>query len=435
MQGQKDFHAKVSTHFCLSERVPKQNFYRRLRDVLDWAFLRQQTRPVYSHTGQPSRDPVVFFKRVLVGRLENIGSDRRLIEQCALRLDIRYFLGYEVDEDLPWRSTISRPRQRYPAAVFEHLFDQVFRQGVTAGLVAGDPQVVDSAPVKAAASRDSLREKQAIVAPWLTVAGEPAAPVPAATVRSAPAHQLRHEATRRAKRQGVPGGLGARHPKAQLLRNKTHYSPTDPDARIFVKPGKARALNYRCRVAVDTATGTIRHLQADFADRRDSIHLPGLVPHLQTRLAANGLTLRDFVADAGYSNGFHYAFLEQRGVTPWIPVLGAYKPVAEGFAYEAEAAAFRCPAGKRLPFRHYATSQDGNWVKNYRAAYQACQQCPLKRRCTPAAPQQKFVRSAFDAAYRRAWHRQRRRAGQRMRRVRQRTVEPVFGSLLHHDGL
>ncbi|RZK23633.1 MAG: hypothetical protein EOO63_17610 [Hymenobacter sp.] len=55
--------------------------------------------------------------------------------------------------------------------------------------------------------------------------------------------------------------------------------------------------------------------------------------------------------------------------------------------------------------------------------------------CTPAAPQQKFVRSAFDAAYRRTWHRQHSRAGQQMRRVRQRTVEPVFGSLLHHYGL
>lgn len=55
--------------------------------------------------------------------------------------------------------------------------------------------------------------------------------------------------------------------------------------------------------------------------------------------------------------------------------------------------------------------------------------------CTPAAPQQKFVRAAFDAAYRRAWHRQHSRAGQQMRRVRQRTVEPVFGSLLHHYGL
>lgn len=45
------------------------------------------------------------------------------------------------------------------------------------------------------------------------------------------------------------------------------------------------------------------------------------------------------------------------------------------------------------------------------------------------------MRSAFDAAYRRVWHRQRSPQGQRMRRVRQRTVEPVFGNLLQHYGL
>jgi len=372
---------------------------------------------------------------VLVGRLENIVSDRRLIEQCALRLDILYFLCYEVDEDLPWHSTISRTRHLYPAAVFEHLFDQVFAQCVRTGLVAGDTQVVDSAPVKAAASLDSLREKPAIGAPVFRVAGQPLPQGSAPVVRAAPAHQLRREATRRAKQQAAPGGLGARHPKAQLLSNKTHYSPTDPEARISVKPGKARALNYLCSVAVDTASGLISHIQADFADRRDSLHLPDLVPRLHTRLATNELTLRDFVADTGYSNGFNYAFLEQRGITPWIPVFGAYKPAPEGFTYEAEVDAFRCPAGKLLPFRNYATSKDGTWAKNYRAAYQDCQQCPLKMSCTPAAPQQRFVRSAFDAAYRRAWHRQHSRTEERMRRVRQRTVEPVLGSLLHHYGL
>jgi transposase len=175
MQGHKQFTDKVVTRFRLSERVPPHNLYRRLSELLDWAFLRQQTRPVYSRTGQPSLDPVVVFKLVLVGRLENIASDRRLVEHCALRLDILYFLGYEVDEDLPWHSTISRTRQLYPAAVFEHLFDHVFAQCVAAGLVAGDTQAVDSAPVKANASLDRVCEKSAgpVPAPALTVAGPP----------------------------------------------------------------------------------------------------------------------------------------------------------------------------------------------------------------------------------------------------------------------
>jgi transposase len=164
MQGHKQFVGNVVLRFRLSERVPKQNLYRRLAELLDWDFLYQQTQAFYSHTGQPSLDPVVF-KLMLVNRLENLVSDRQLIEHCSLRLDILYVLGYEVDEELPWHSTISRTRQLYPAAVFEHLFNHVFAQCVAAGLVTGYTQAVDSAFVKANASLESLCEKQPADAP------------------------------------------------------------------------------------------------------------------------------------------------------------------------------------------------------------------------------------------------------------------------------
>ena len=64
-------------------------------------------------------------------------------------MELLYFLGYELDEALPWHSTVSRTRQLYPAALFEQLFDRVFSLCVQQGLVAGDTQTVDSAPVKA----------------------------------------------------------------------------------------------------------------------------------------------------------------------------------------------------------------------------------------------------------------------------------------------
>ena len=145
MQDKKLFLDKEVTHFRLSERVPRHNLYRRLAGLVDWTFLYEQTRALYSHTGQPSLDPVVFFKLVLVGRLKNLVSNKRLVEHYALRLDILLFLGYEVDEGLPWHSTVSRTRQLLPAAVFERLFDHVFAQCVARGLVAGNTQAIDSA--------------------------------------------------------------------------------------------------------------------------------------------------------------------------------------------------------------------------------------------------------------------------------------------------
>jgi len=54
------------------------------------------------------------------------------------------------------------------------------------------------------------------------------------------------------------------------LSNKTHYSPTDPDARLSCKPGKATKLNYNANIAVDTAHHIITDVQAYHADKKDS---------------------------------------------------------------------------------------------------------------------------------------------------------------------
>ncbi|HEX8506950.1 MAG TPA: transposase, partial [Hymenobacter sp.] len=219
------------------------------------------------------------------------------------------------------------------------------------------------------------------------------------------------------------------------LSNKTHYSPTDPDARISLKPGKAWALNYLCSLAVDTAKGVISYVQADLAGSRDSLHLPQLLTGLQRRLRGHDLRLRDLLADAGYANGANYALLEAAHITAWIPVFGKYKPDLDGFTYDRRTDAFTCAEGKTLPFQKYDANQDGSWHKIYWAACPDCQQCPRKPACAPRARRKQSNRTIYDAAYRRAWLRQQSRRGQCMRRVRQSTVEPVFGNLIHHYGL
>ena len=159
MQGKKDYHETLFAQFQLSERVPKHNFYRRLKEVVDLDFLYRMTKSYYGESGQKSIDPVVFFKLCLVGYLENIISDRNLIQHSSMRLDILYFLGYDIDEELPWHSTISRTRQLYPESVFEEVFTRVLRMCVDKGMVSGHTQAIDSAPVKANASMDSLELK------------------------------------------------------------------------------------------------------------------------------------------------------------------------------------------------------------------------------------------------------------------------------------
>ena len=159
MQGKKEYQEKLFANFQLSERVPAHNFYRRLKQVLDLDFLYLLTKPYYGESGQKSIDPIVFFKLCLVGYLENIISDRDLIQHSGMRLDILFFLGYDIDEPLPWHSTISRTRQLYPEEVFEEVFTKILSMCVEKGMVSGDTQAIDSAPIKANASMDTLKLK------------------------------------------------------------------------------------------------------------------------------------------------------------------------------------------------------------------------------------------------------------------------------------
>jgi len=58
----KHYEEKLFTNFQLSERVPKENFYRRLKETLDLNFLYSETKNYYGSEGQQSIDPVVFFQ-------------------------------------------------------------------------------------------------------------------------------------------------------------------------------------------------------------------------------------------------------------------------------------------------------------------------------------------------------------------------------------
>jgi transposase len=78
MQGKKIYTPKLMYQVHLDNLVPRDNFYRKLEEVLDMSFLYKDTESYYRTEGQGSIDPVVFFRMCLVGYLNNINSDRKL---------------------------------------------------------------------------------------------------------------------------------------------------------------------------------------------------------------------------------------------------------------------------------------------------------------------------------------------------------------------
>ncbi|WP_075344694.1 IS1182 family transposase [Tenacibaculum agarivorans] len=453
MQGVKVYQEKLFSHFQLSTRVPTTNFYRRLKDVLHLDFLYSTTKVYYGSSGQKSIDPVVFFKLCLVGYLENIISDRKLMDHCSMRLDILYFLGYDIDESLPWHSTLSRTRQLFPESVFEQVFVHIFEMCVVKGMVKGSTQAIDSAPIKANASMDSLELK-----------------VPAADLQThlanirhisygdretyrkskvnkasevqrsikASEHELKSISSRNAhwrktqtRRQGS-GNKGSRY-----TSNKTHYSPVDPDARISVKLGKARKLNYSSQLSVDTANHVITDIKAYHADGKDSQYLPDILDRLGQRLWRFGFKLENVLADTGYSSGENYAYLERKGIASYIPPHGTYKGGPEGFEYIESQDHYQCPNGSAVPFKKvFMDHRTQTKKKEYRISSKICSQCPLRHECLgKSAKEKRITVTYYREEYERNIARIQTPKGRSMKSKRQSTVEPVFGTLTQFMGL
>ena len=451
MQGKKIYQEKLFNDFRLSERVPEHNFYRRLHSVLDLNYLYTLTKDFYGDSGQKSIDPIVFFKFCIVGYLENITSDRKLVEHCSMRLDILFFLGYDIDEELPWHSTISRTRQLFPEEVFETVFSNVFKLCVDAGMVSGHTQAVDSAPVKANASMDSLElkvpeeELEAHLRKLRHIsAGDKERPLRQAMTNKASKDQQKVSASsielqeiksrnkRWAKDQDQRPGAGNKGSK--YTSNKTHYSPTDPDARISVKPGKARKLNYLSQLSVDTAHHVISDIKAYHADGKDNQQLQDIVLRLKRRLWKEGLVMENCVADTGYSSGDNYAFLEQQGIKSFIPPHGTYKGGPEGFVYIEEGNYWLCPQGKKVTFRKQKLEK-GTLKDNYFTKRSDCRDCPIKAKCIGKSHEKRINITAYREEYERNIARVKSPEGRYMKGKRQSTVEPVFGTLTQFMGL
>lgn len=156
MMGQKVLQEKLFYDFSLSKRVPDDHILRRLSEVVDITFVRRLTAPFYSHTGQPSIDPVVLFKMMLLGYLYGITSERKLAEECSLNLAFMWYLGYDLDETTPDHSVISKARSRYGKETFEEFFEHVLGLCVRAGLVTSEKLFADSTLIRANASLDSV---------------------------------------------------------------------------------------------------------------------------------------------------------------------------------------------------------------------------------------------------------------------------------------
>ncbi|HEU4633235.1 MAG TPA: transposase, partial [Flavisolibacter sp.] len=231
------------------------------------------------------------------------------------------------------------------------------------------------------------------------------------------------------------GDVDSGRPK--FVSNHTHYSTTDRDARVSVKPGKPRQLNYSMQAAVDMSSHVITNVEAHYADRRDSECLEQVLKNTISNLAAHDLIVEQIAADTGYSSGKALQACIDNSVTAFIPNFGHYKPVREGFVFDEVGDRYTCTAkGVHLPYKKTYQDKKGYYKKQYRSSAKDCGHCPLRTSCIGGRADYKKLEETIDKPlYDQMHERLQTPYAKKMKKLRQSTVEPVLGTLINFTGL
>ena len=242
----------------------------------------------------------------------------------------------------------------------------------------------------------------------------------------------------------MPGGRTNRDPehdhddhlRPKFVSNHTHFSTTDKDARVSVKPGKPRQLNYSMQTSVDMDSHVITNVEAHFADRRDSEYLEKVLEHTIENLSIEGLHVEQIAADTGYSSTNALKACESKNIDAYIPNFGQYKPVREGFTYDKEKDCYRCERGVELPYKKTYEDKKGYFKKQYRSSSKDCKSCPLRSVCIGGRADYKKIEDTLEKhLYDKMHEKLKSSYARKMKKLRQSTVEPVLGTLINFMGL
>lgn len=429
------FHPAIS----LENLVPKNNFYRHVEAKLDLSFGRDLVKECYSPSmGRPSIDPVVFFKLHLIMFFEGIRSERQLMEMVNLNLAHRWYIGYDLDEDVPDHSSLTKIRERYGLEIYQRFFEKIVELCIEAGLVWGKELYFDGTKVQANADIDTMvprfyfEAKQQMEAlfgqeqagqpatdPLLETPQQPTSPYPSRSFVE------KYSGTRLS---------GVRQNSYQRTTD-VRVSPTDLDAAPMKSSNNASStLGYHDHYVVDGGKARIilaaLVTPASIMDNTPMLDLARWVRfrwHLHPRIA---------VGDTKYGTIPNIVGLEQDGIKAYLPTtdLSQRTPFypANRFVYDSERDRYICPQGQELPLWSRRTSEQ---VFVYRADAKLCNACELKSQCTDSQSGRHIFRSFFQEYLDRVAAYHATEAYKKAMRKRQVWVEPLFGEAKSFHGL
>lgn len=343
----------------LDKKVRKNHPLRKIQAAIDFDFIYSEVHESYGNNGNVSVPPPVILKMLLLLVFYNVRSERELLETIPERIDWLWFLGYDLDSELPDHSVLSKARKRWGVEAFKAFFERIVWQCVEAGLVDGTKIFVDSSLIEADASNNSVVDTQSLKRHF---------------------NERYMELERR-----LDGEKGNAEDDGSSGVNKRYISTTDPEAAI-VRQGSGRPkLSYKTHRAVDPAHEIITATEVTAGDINEAHRMTSLI---DTHHNNTGMSACTVVADSKYGIVENFLECHDRGIQAHMPDLrktqekrerrsGIYRD--DKFSYDPQTDTYLCPAGIKLKRKSLHINRESS---DYGAPRKACSQCERREECT-----------------------------------------------------
>ena len=348
----------------LERRIPQNHLLRKIKGILDFDFVYPLVKDYYGKNGNVSVPPPVIMKMMLLLFLYNVRSERELMDTIPFRMDWLWFLGYDLDEEIPNHSVLSKARARWGTDVFESLFVQTVVQCVKAGLVNGRKIHVDGSLIDANASNNAvIRGPEELIDQFRdTLDGE-------ISKLDEPVNETT-EVTKRYRR-----------------KNKKLLNTTDPDAAIVRKGSLSSRARFKAHRVVDDQCGVITATKTTSGDVEENTPLMDLIDQHEHN---TGQKLDTVVADTQYGTADNFRKCHERGIRSHMADMMKVQEQRassqeifgrEAFIYDPETDTYRCPAGQIMTRRKHKKQRK---AYEYACSKATCRACHLRSQCTRA---------------------------------------------------
>ncbi len=397
----------------LDQLVPANHLVRKIEAAIDFSFIYDLVKDMYSEIGGPSIDPVILIKLTFIQYSFGIRSMRQTIEQVEINMAYRWFLGYGFHDKVPHFSTFGKNYERRfkDTDLFEQIFCRIVKEAAEKKLISAEHVFVDSTHVKASANKRKFEKK-----------------VVRKETRAYQA-RLQEEINQDREDHGKKPFPPDKFEKEE--KKEIKESTTDPESGYYVKDERTKQFAYSFHAAADR-NGFVLGAMVTPGNTHDSEILEPLVEKVMKKVGKPEAV----AADAAYKTPAITRYLFKNEITPVLPYT---RPrTKEGFfrkhdyVHDEHFDCYLCPAGEVLNYS--TTNKEG--YREYKSPKQVCAACPFLAKCTESKDHQKVVtRHIWQEHVEEADHLRHQEEVKSIYAKRKETIERVFADAKEKHGM